>query len=172
MPWSVRRYQPDREPEWLRCRTHAFADTAYFDDVLDRKPRFDVGVELVADDGGDLVGILDASIEGSRATIETLAVLPAHRGIGIAAALWERASTLLAERGARTVEAWTREDEAANAWYRAQGFAVGSTHLQVLDPETSTWFDAADLSREPDLRRRYERVHRCRGYHRPLPVAK
>jgi ribosomal protein S18 acetylase RimI-like enzyme len=74
------------ETSWLRCRALSFLDTAYFDDV--KKTKTDIvspGFELVAVEGdGPVVGIVDVTVEGALATIDTVAVHPdhQHRGIG------------------------------------------------------------------------------------------
>jgi len=46
-----------------------------------------LGAELVAEDCGAIVGVLDLSAEGQLATIDTIAVHPDHqwRGIGMRA---------------------------------------------------------------------------------------
>ncbi|MGC4937440.1 GNAT family N-acetyltransferase [Kribbella sp. DT2] len=106
---TIRNYQPTDEQSWLRCRVLGFLDTAYFDDVATRKPPPDL--ELVAASDGQIVGLLDASLNGPEATIETIVVHPDHRRRGIARALLHEACTRLADRGALYVDAWTRDDE-------------------------------------------------------------
>jgi ribosomal protein S18 acetylase RimI-like enzyme len=101
----------------------AFLHSAYYDDVLIEKPPVPGELELVAADGDDVVALLDVSVDGAAATIESVAVHPDRCRRGLATALLERALADLSARGVRRLEAWTREDEAANAWYRRRGFA-------------------------------------------------
>ncbi|MEU0093109.1 GNAT family N-acetyltransferase [Kribbella sp. NPDC006257] len=82
--WAVRDYEPDDERSWLHCRVLSFLDTNYYDDVVTAKPVRDPGLELVAVAGDQVVGLLDASLDGTSSTIETLAVHPDHRRLGIA----------------------------------------------------------------------------------------
>lgn len=78
MSYTIREYTTADETAWLRCRVLAFLHTAYFDDVLRSKPDGQApGLELVAVDGtGSVVGIMDTSIDGALATIDTVAVHP------------------------------------------------------------------------------------------------
>ena len=83
----IRDYEPADERAWLRCRVLSFLGTAYFDDVMTAKKSPVLGAELVAEDCGAIVGVLDLSAEGQLATIDTIAVHPDHqwRGIGMRA---------------------------------------------------------------------------------------
>src|SRR5699024_4339753 len=86
------------------------------------------------------------------------------------------------EAGATVLDAWTREDHAANAWYVRHGFRVIEEYLHVhpdhnetggfTSPEPLsppiTAFCHARLDDEVEVRARYARVHRCRRYHRHL----
>jgi N-acetylglutamate synthase-like GNAT family acetyltransferase len=136
----IRDYSSDDEQGWLRCRILAFMSTAYFDDVATSKPEVSGGAELVAEQGGVIVGVLDLVVDGDLATIETVAVHPDFQRDGVGSSLlgygMERAGSL----GAKSVDAWTRDDEATLAWYRARGFAEDSHYLHVyadsyVDPQ-------------------------------------
>jgi GNAT superfamily N-acetyltransferase len=107
--------QPDAE-HWLRCRAIAFLDTGYFDDVLTKRPQYEgEAVELVAVSRGQLVGLIDVTIEEQTATIETIATHPDHVRRGVATSLLERVVYEL-QGNVTSLDAWTREDEAANRW--------------------------------------------------------
>ncbi len=180
----VRDYSPTDEQAWLRCRVLGFLNTAYFDDVLTAKPTYDGSVvELVADAAGGVVGIIDVAVAGETATIETVAIHPdsARKGVG---------SLLLTEAlrhlppGVQSIDAWTRDDEPANAWYQANGFRENFRYLHVyasgereigkaivearhgLNPVTGLF--QAEVSEELALRRDFRRVHICRQYMRLL----
>jgi GNAT superfamily N-acetyltransferase len=110
--WSIRDYQAADATGWLRCRVLAFLDTAYFDDVVTRKPVIVAGLELVAVSDGIIGGVLDASADGHEATIETIAVHPEFRRSGVGRGLLGEISQRVAARVATQVDAWTRDEEA------------------------------------------------------------
>jgi ribosomal protein S18 acetylase RimI-like enzyme len=162
----------------------AFLQSAYYDDVLAEKPRMGGGLELVALDGDDVVGLIDVSVDGPVATIESIAVHPDRCREGIATALLERALAQLADRGVRRIEAWTREDEAANGWYRTRGFEESQRYLHVYargkdEVARAVTADAGlvgvhaflhmvDMGREEEMRASFGRVYVCRCYERPV----
>lgn len=125
----IRRFTAAHEPSWLRCRVLAFLDSAYYDDVRRVRPRGN-DLELVAVIGQEVVGILDIEYAGELATIDTIAVHPDHRRRGIADALMDEALALLPAE-VTTLDAWTREDAAANAWYLARGMTASEHYLHV-----------------------------------------
>lgn len=181
----MRPYTPDDEPGWLRCRVLAFLDTQYYDDVKPHRTSFDlpaVCLVAVADEGG-ICGVLDVEVDGDAATIDTVAVHPDHARRGIATALLDEAIPRVRAAGVTALDAWTREDEAANAWYERSGFAENYRYLHVYkdsDEPTAGFatpdglsmpmiaFMHADISREAELRKRFARVHVCRQYLRRL----
>ena len=98
---TIRPYLPADEQGWLRCRALAFLSTAYFDDVLTTKPRCDTtAVELVAEEAGAVIGLIDVAVEAELATIETVAVHPDAPRRGIGSRLLDEASQRL-PRGSR-----------------------------------------------------------------------
>ena len=181
MPITLRAYRPADEQSWLRCRVLSFLDTCYYDDVKTRRPE-SPAVQLVALDGDVVVGVLDIEIEDQLATIDTIAVHPDHQHRGIASALLDRARTEL-PGSVTTLDAWTREDEAALAWYRARGFAESEHYLHVYKSGTETadgWvspsrlsspltaFCHAALEHEETQRAAFARVYVCRRFSRSL----
>ena len=102
---TIRDYDGDDERSWLRCRALGFLETGYFDDVLQAKPTYDTSsIELVAATStGTVTGLIDVTIDGGSATIETVAVHPdgSRRGVGTAllAAAIERERELRAAFG-------------------------------------------------------------------------
>ncbi len=181
--FTVRAYRPSDQASWLRCRLLGFFDTDYYDDVWTTRPTYDrPSQQWVAIDGADVVGILDVEIDGTHATIETVVVHPEARGRGIGTALLRRAiDELPAEVG--SLDAWTREDAAANAWYRRSGFVEDHRYLHVyLDHDDPTdgftvptgmagpmkAFLHAEIGDEDRLRAEFRRVYVCRRYLRAL----
>lgn len=181
MTVTVRAYRPNDEPAWLRCRLLSFFDSDYFDDVKVAKTVLEpAGVELVAEHDGTLVGLIDIEVDGAEATIDSIAVLPESRRLGIASRLLDAALTAL-PADVETLDAWTRESEPANAWYLARGFVEQYRYLHVYrgdgDPELPKpdglsapvhAFLHAPIEREAELRARFRRVHVCRQYVRPV----
>lgn len=174
------------EPAWVRCRALAFLDTQYYDDVKPRRPEVegqDLGLVATKEPHG-VVGILDIEIVCASATIHTVAVHPDHRGAGTATALLESALAILTERGIESLDAWTREDAASNAWYRQNGFSETNQYLHVylekgedasgfqcpenLSPLLAAFLHAR-IEDEAQLRSRFRRVYVCRQYVRELP---
>jgi ribosomal protein S18 acetylase RimI-like enzyme len=180
---TIRPYSPSDEPGWLRCRVLSFLGTSYFDDVKRAKTRFGgAAIELVATVDARIAGVIDVELDGALATIDTIAVHPDHARRGIASALLAAALERL-PGDVRELDAWTREDPEANAWYRDRGFVVDTRYLHVYlgegdDPEGFVTPDGlsapvhafchASLDREAELRARYARVHECRRYVRAV----
>ncbi|MFC7331011.1 GNAT family N-acetyltransferase [Marinactinospora rubrisoli] len=189
MPYTVREYAPADEPSWLRCRVLSFLSTAYFDDVKRAKPVIpSPRLELVAiDAAGTVVAIMDTTITGDLATIDTAAVHPDHQRRGLGRRLLDRTRAAARQRGARLLDAWTRDDAATLSWYRAMGFAESDHYLHVYadshhDGEASVRaavparhglrpiaaFLHANLRDEERLRGEFARVHVCRRFTLPL----
>jgi ribosomal protein S18 acetylase RimI-like enzyme len=187
-PWAIRPYAPQDESSWLRCRVLAFLDTCYYDDVWTTRPAAPA-IQLVASMPGDsgnghedIAGILDIELDGELATIDTIAVHPDHRREGIADALLGEGLRRLPSR-ISTLDAWTREDAPAHAWYRADGFGESDHYLHVYkgrDDPADGWeapqplwrpvmaFCHADLADEDEIRSRFARVYVCRRFSRAV----
>jgi ribosomal protein S18 acetylase RimI-like enzyme len=186
MPVQVRDYQPADEQDWLRCRMLSFLATAYFDDVMTAKTSPAAGAELVAVDAGAIVGVLDLSVDGVLATIETIAVHPDHQHRGIGTLLFHEARTRAAALGATIIDAWTRDDDDALCWYRSRGFRESEHYLhvyadyyvdagepaQAVQPrpglEPIKVFLHATLDHEAEARKKFRRVHVCRRFAQPI----
>lgn len=183
--YDIRPFVPGDEGGWVRCRTLAFLPTQYYDDVKPRRGELDTpSIGLGAADAlGHVVGVLDIEVAGTEATIDTIAVHPDHQGHGLATSLLEVALAALAETRVTTLDAWTREDVAANEWYRRNGFQERYRYLHVYlsDGDDSSGFLApkplskphaafahSRIDDEIELRSRYQRVHVCRQYVRDL----
>ncbi len=128
----IRAYRPEDEQQWLQCRVLSFMDTAYATDVLTQKETYPhPSLSLVAEDNGQIVGLIDLELDcndltlaQSGAMIWHMAVLPEYRRQGTGRRLWEKARTELIRRGVRWCELWTQEDQAANRFYQAMGFRL------------------------------------------------
>lgn len=187
----IRKYRPRDERGWLECRVLAFLDTAYFDNVYREKEVYThPSVELVAEEAGRIVGLLDIEYElesgtvcsrgeGRGAMIWHMAVLPQFRKQGIARQLLMAALARLEEDEIRRIEAWTRDDPWVNDWYIRQGFRCKQTYLHVYTSgdesaeavtsrleklyvcDTFCHYLGSD---HETIRKKFQRVHECRLY--------
>ncbi len=77
----IRDYKVTDEIGWVRCRTLAFLQTAYFDNVLNKKEHYqNPAIELVAELNGQIVGLIDVEYEKEERTV-------CSRGEGLVQAL-------------------------------------------------------------------------------------
>jgi ribosomal protein S18 acetylase RimI-like enzyme len=139
----VRPYRDEDERGWVVCRVLSFLDSAFFDDVRREKEHYErPTIELVAEDAGEIVGLIDVECEvepgtvcedrpGLGGMIWHLAVHPDHQRRGIASALLSEAEQRAREAGLARFEAWTRDDVAARSWYETRGFELVHGYLHV-----------------------------------------
>jgi ribosomal protein S18 acetylase RimI-like enzyme len=139
----IRPYRGEDERGWVVCRVFSFLDTAFFDDVRQSKERYEHrSIELVAERAGEIVGLIDVECEDEPATICEdrpglggmiwhLAVHPDHQRRGVATALLREAERRARDHGLERLEAWTRDDAAARAWYESKGFELVYGYLHV-----------------------------------------
>jgi len=176
---TVRSYEPADEVGWVRCRVLSFLGSAFWDAVEREKERYErPAIELVADAGGAIVGLLDVECEtpalaerpGRGGMIWHLAVHPDHQRRGVAAALLEEAERRARERGLERLEAWTRDDAHVQRWYASHGFDLIDGYLHVyLERDDLRQFDGElrfvkafahyTGDRPDEIRQRYARVH-------------
>ncbi len=180
--FTIRSYRPADEVGWVRCRVLSFLDSAFYDDVEREKERYErPAIELVADDDGDIVGLLDleygfdpgtvlADRPGAGGMIWHLATHPDHQRRGVASALLEEVERQARERGLARLEAWTRDDAHVQRWYETHGFAQIDGYLHVyLERDDLRQFDGelrlvkafahyTGVDREA-VKQRYARVH-------------
>lgn len=139
----IREYIDSDNLQWTRCRVLAFLDSAYFDNVLREKEHYqNPAIELVAEIDGRIVGLIDVEYELEKGkvcyygnqlggVIWHLAVLPEFRNRGISTVLLNKAIEMLKDKGIKKLEAWTRDDEWVNNWYKNRGFNLKESYLHV-----------------------------------------
>lgn len=104
-----------------------------------------VGTLLVAEDGGEVLGVLGASwqraihVPGTYATIQDLWVSPARRSDGIGAELVAALAALARERGVARIEVGLPKESfgairATEAFYLANGFEPLGPRMRRLLP--------------------------------------
>lgn len=140
---KIRDYQGADETAWIRCRTLSLLETAYFDNVITRKPQYDhPSIELVAEYGGELVGLLDIEYEEKERTVCSrgtglggmiwhIAVHPDYYRSGIGTALLQEAEVRMQKLGLNRLEAWTRDDRWVQRWYEKMDFEETYSYYHV-----------------------------------------
>lgn len=135
---TIREYTAADEIAWVRCRVISFLDSSYWNDVKREKERYPhPSISLVADDGGMIVGLIDAELDsedltvrdhGRGAVVWHMAVLPEYRRFGVGMALWKEMEKRLMRMGVTHCELWTQEDTAANQFYQHMGLRLCPEH--------------------------------------------
>ena len=177
--FTVRSYEPADEVGWVRCRVLSFLGSAFWDAVEREKEHYErPAIELVAEEDGTIVGLLDLECEtpeladrpGAGGMIWHLAVHPDHQRRGIASALLEEAERRARARGLERLEAWTRDDAHVQRWYETHGFVLIDGYLHVyLERDDLRQYDGElrlvkafahyTGDRPEEIRQRYARVH-------------
>lgn len=194
---KIREYQLDDEQGWVRCRVLSFLETAYYDNVLRSKEKYEnPAIELVAVEDGQIVGLIDVEYEMEEGTVCSqgeglggmiwhIAIHPDYKGKGIGVKLLKEVEKIALEKGLNRLEAWTRDDEWVNRWYEKNGFnQVGSylhvyiegsemknpitSHVENLLPvQTFAHYVGVD---KQSIKEKYARVHDCFCYVKKLRV--
>lgn len=186
---EIRAYRCEDEVGWVRCRVLSFLDTAYYDNVLKEKEKYDnPAIELVAIEDDQVVGLIDIEYEvvertvcsrgvGLGGMIWHIAVHPDHRRKGIGSQLLYEAEKIAKEKGLNRLEAWTRDDQWVNNWYKNNRFEHVESYLQVfmdgedelkeiMMSEISGLYPiqtyAHYVGEDKDtIRKKFKRVHEC-----------
>src|SRR5690625_1687329 len=195
---EIRLYDPTKdEIGWLRCRVLSFLDTAYFDNVLNKKEKYqNPAIELVAIYNNQVVGLLDIEYEKEEKTVCTkgngsggmiwhIATHPDYQRMGIGTRLLEESEKIAKKEGLDYLEAWTRDDEWVNQWYEKNGFDKVYSYLHVYpegDNEIKKVMSVNNKSelqiiqafahysgsKQEDIKSKFKRVHECNCYKKNL----
>mgnify|MGYP001048782551 CR=1 FL=1 len=187
----IRKYEDKDELGWVRCRVLSFLDSAYFDNVLQKKEHYNnPSLELVAEINDKIVGLLDIEYEKDKGTvcyntdqlggvIWHLAVLPEYRNSGISTKLLKKAIDILKGENIERLEAWTRDDKWVNNWYENRGFELKEQYLhvyaegdecdEVADSKISRLFLVNSFAHyvgenTVEIKEQFKRVHECNLY--------
>jgi len=148
----IRKYTPNDEVGWIRCRVLSFLDSAYYDNVYQKKEQYDgIAIELVAEIDEQITGLIDIECESKPSSICSrdseyqphlagmlwhIAIHPDFRRLGVAKALLHEAKKHALEFGISRLEAWTRDDDAAEQWYLSQGFKEMQYYYHIyIEPD-------------------------------------
>ena len=193
---EIRKYRLEDEMGWVHCRVLSFLDTAYFDNVLREKEKYNnPSIELVAVINNQIVGLLDIEYETEERTVCSrgtgiggmmwhLAVHPDFRRKGIGKKLFSEAERICKEIGLNRIEAWTRDDQWVMKWYEYNQFEKVNSYLHVylnggeelkvaLNTEIPNFYPVQAFvhyvgeDREM-IKRQFKRVHECHCYVKQL----
>ncbi|MGE7024366.1 GNAT family N-acetyltransferase [Solibacillus cecembensis] len=139
----IREYKDTDEIGWVRCRTLSFLNTAYFDNVLNKKEIYEnSAIELVADLNGLIVGLIDVEYEKEEKTVCSrgeglggmiwhIAVHPDYYRQGIGEKLLQEAEKRAISLGLNRFEAWTRDDRWVQDWYEKMLFNKVDSYYHI-----------------------------------------
>ena len=191
---QIRSYKLSDNHSWLRCRLLAFFNTAYFDDVLRKKPTYsNPSIELVAVAENQVVGLIDIECETTPGSVCSstadatptlagmiwhIAVHPDYRRQGIGEALLHEAKQAAVTQNLTRLEAWTRDDAFVNTWYQRQGFIQKDAyhHVYLSNEEIQGVLNtnmqglrpahvfAHYSGKDVSLLKQFDRVHECMRY--------
>ncbi|MCH1624552.1 GNAT family N-acetyltransferase [Ferdinandcohnia quinoae] len=193
---EIREYRSSDEKGWVRCRVLSFLDTAYFDNVLREKERYEnPSIELVAVSEGQIIGLLDIEYEIEEGTVCSrgtgfggmiwhIAVHPDFRRRGIGKLLLKKAEQIAREKQLNRLEAWTRDDKWVNNWYENSRFLKvdsylhvyldgGKEHNEHIQSEVPNLFPIHTFAHyvgedKENIKRKFKRVHECVCYEKIL----
>jgi ribosomal protein S18 acetylase RimI-like enzyme len=139
----IRDYQNDDEQGWLRCRVLAFLNTAYYDNVFNKKEVYkNPSIELVAEIDGKIVGLIDVEYEKKEKTVCSrgtglggmiwhIAVHPDYARQGIGESLLKAAEKRAIDLNLNRFEAWTRDDDWVRNWYEKMEFRQTESYYHL-----------------------------------------
>ena len=140
---NIREYKHSDEIGWVRCRTLSFLNTAYFDNVLNKKESYEnPAIELVAELNGQIVGLIDVEYEKEEKTVCSrgeglggmiwhIAVHPDYYRQGIGEKLLQEAEKRAISLGLNRFEAWTRDDRWVQNWYEKMLFNKVDSYYHI-----------------------------------------
>ncbi|PKQ16779.1 MAG: hypothetical protein CVT67_03130 [Actinobacteria bacterium HGW-Actinobacteria-7] len=126
-----------KNPVEFSVRTATAADRSAIERICDQAlgetvtdvfgSTFDVldGINLLAESGGQLIGLMSTAVFGGEITVVLTSVYPEHQGTGVGAALIDAANDLAAKRNLASLRvAVTNDDIPLLYFYQRHGFAI------------------------------------------------
>lgn len=192
---KIREYEAKDEVGWVRCRVLAFLDTAYYDNVVPHKEKYDnPSIELIAEIDNEIVGLIDVEYEQQERTVCSrgsglggmiwhIAVHPDYQRMKIGTALLAEAEERARRVGLNRLEAWTRDDLSVNIWYETQQFLKVDSYLHVymegdeikdtLSSNIPHIFPIKVFAhyvgnKHEEVKNKYRRIHECNCYEKRL----
>ncbi|OFD78531.1 MULTISPECIES: GNAT family N-acetyltransferase [Bacillus cereus group] len=189
MDIKIRAYKKEDEIGWVRCRALSFLDTAYYDNVLREKEKYEnPAIELVAIYEGQVVGLIDIEYEikertvcsrgmGLGGIIRHIAVHPDFRRKRIGNQLLYEAENIAQMFHLNRLEAWTRDDSSVRQWYENNNFVNVDSYLHVYSDHTDEINDVIKSNmrhlypiqtfahytgeNKKEITQKFKRVHEC-----------
>ena len=110
---------------WMSCKNMGFNDLDDTREGIGRYLARNPNTCFVAEENGELAGVILAGHDGRRGFIHHMAVAEAYRRRGVGAALAERALEALKAEGIHKVALLAfKRNEAGNAFWERMGFTV------------------------------------------------
>ena len=110
---------------WMSCKNMGFNDLDDSREGIGRYLARNPNTCFVAEEGGELAGVILAGHDGRRGFIHHMAVAEAYRRRGVGALLAERALEALRAEGIHKVALLAfKRNEAGNAFWERMGFTV------------------------------------------------
>lgn len=110
---------------WMSCKNMGFNDLDDSREGIGRYLARNPNTCFVAEEGGELAGVILAGHDGRRGFIHHMAVAEAYRRRGVGAALAERALEALKAEGIHKVALLAfKRNEAGNAFWERMSFTV------------------------------------------------
>jgi ribosomal protein S18 acetylase RimI-like enzyme len=115
---------------WRASAPGVHVGTSDTPEEIGKKLARDPDLFLVAEDAGQVVGVVMGGFDGRRGLVYHLAVAPAHRGRDLGAALMAELEARLKAQGCRKVYLLIRPDNAGVMdFYRKLGWAEMPVHV-------------------------------------------
>lgn len=145
MSLRIRYYKPSDEDNWIRCYLLSYIESAYYDELVKVKPRYEnQAIELIGLEGNEIVGILDIEIEeepgqlcldenNRSGIVSIIGVIPEYRRRGVGTKLIKKSLKIIQDRyDINRLEIWARDDPSILGWLNNLGFKKVQCYYEVL----------------------------------------
>lgn len=150
--FTILPYQPIFETSWVRCKALAYLHSQFIDQMSQEKDVYSEEndgyketIELVAVLGDKVVGLMDIGIYSQARTrndiyvkdayqgsyMDAVAIHPDYQKLGIAQSLLDQSIQILKSKDVHYLTIFTRDDFAANQFYKKNGAKLLTKHYRV-----------------------------------------